>query len=467
MMRAPKLLAQPNRFRATTVLAALGLFTLPAVAGAAPGRPPASLPAPELSSLQAGLAQPDYAELRQFYGYRHYQRLWFAGGALSPAGSAAADLVRTAAIDGIAPAALQASAMDDALARAAAERSPEAVDAAELALSRSFAAYVRLTLQAPDGGMLYEHVSLEPQTVSPGRALEDAAEARSLDDYVGQMRWLHPLYAQLRKAWLASGERDPAREQVVATNLARIRALPAVPPGGRYVLVNVAAARLWMYEGDRPVDSMKVVVGKIDHPTPMMSGYIRYAILNPYWNVPSDFTRDKIAGKVLKQGQSYLRRAGFEVLSDWTADPTVVDPAKIDWHAVADGSLALRVRQLPGAANSMGQVKFEFPNQLGIYLHDTPQTQLMQEVARQFSSGCVRLEDAQRLGRWLFNGAMPGADATEQRIDLPQLVPVYITYLTAEPEQNGTIAMLDDPYGRDAASGRALAGEGRATVASR
>jgi murein L,D-transpeptidase YcbB/YkuD len=108
------------------------------------------------------------------------------------------------------------------------------------------------------------------------------------------------------------------------------------------------------------------------------------------------------------------------------------------------------VRQLPGKGNFMGKVKFMFPNEQGIFLHDTPDKQLLKEDARQLSSGCVRLEDASRLGRWLLGKPLPTrVKAPEQRIELPQLVPVYITYLTAMPEKGGGIAFRNDVYVRD------------------
>jgi murein L,D-transpeptidase YcbB/YkuD len=100
----------------------------------------------------------------------------------------------------------------------------------------------------------------------------------------------------------------------------------------------------------------------------------------------------------------------------------------------------------------MGKVKFEFPNSQGIYLHDTPNKELLRLDGRQLSNGCVRLEDAARFGRWLLDKRLPATGKKpEQRIDLPQLVPIYITYLTAIPE-NGTIAFHSDVYGRDGAT---------------
>jgi murein L,D-transpeptidase YcbB/YkuD len=99
----------------------------------------------------------------------------------------------------------------------------------------------------------------------------------------------------------------------------------------------------------------------------------------------------------------------------------------------------------------MGRVKFMLPNDLGVYLHDTPLRDLFAGADRRQSSGCIRLEDAQRLGRWLFQGAMPRpSGAAEQRVDLPEPVPVYITYLTALPSRGG-IVFRPDTYGRDPA----------------
>jgi len=179
--------------------------------------------------------------------------------------------------------------------------------------------------------------------------------------------------------------------------------------------------------------------------------------------VPEDLVRDKIVPAVLKRGVSYLKAGRYEVLADWGADAQPVDPATIDWREVASGAREVRVRQLPGAGNAMGLVKFEFPNPLGIYLHDTPDKHLMLEELRQFSSGCVRLEDAVRLGNWLLQAPLPaGGDEPEQKVGLPQIVPVYITYLTAHLE-GGTIARGPDPYKRDVGARLALAGPDRST----
>jgi murein L,D-transpeptidase YcbB/YkuD len=203
-----------------------------------------------------------------------------------------------------------------------------------------------------------------------------------------------------------------------------------------------------MYEDGRPVDSMKVVVGKPDLQTPMMAGFVRAAVLNPYWNIPDDLVRNTIAANVLDKGLGYLRSGRYEVFSDWQAREKV-DPSTVDWPAVHEGLSRVHVRQLPGGDNFMGKVKFVFPNAQGIFMHDTPDKHLLREDVRQLSSGCVRLEDAARMHRWLMGEPLPArVREAEQVVPLPEMVPVYITYLTAMP-QGETIAFHSDPYGRD------------------
>ncbi|HYI42212.1 MAG TPA: L,D-transpeptidase family protein, partial [Sphingomicrobium sp.] len=232
----------------------------------------------------------------------------------------------------------------------------------------------------------------------------------------------------------------------------------------RYILVDVGAARLFLFEDGEIKDSMKAVVGAPETATPMMAAKLRYASVNPYWNLPPDLVQSLIAPRVLAGGLTYLEERGYQVLSDWTEEASLVDPATVDWQAVADGREELRVRQLPGGANAMGNVKFMFPNDFGVYLHDTPDKALFQEANRQFSSGCVRLEDAPRLARWLFGRTLRTGSTPEQRVDVPDPVPVYITYLTAMPEAGGRIAFQADVYNRDAAQ---MAGGGDRTLAAR
>jgi murein L,D-transpeptidase YcbB/YkuD len=255
-------------------------------------------------------------------------------------------------------------------------------------------------------------------------------------------------------ATIAALNRSPADyDRILALNLDRARVLPG--PDVRHITVNEAAQQLVYYDDGMEAGRMKVVVGKPSEQTPLLAGMVRYAILNPYWNVPPDLVQHKAASGVFSGGT--LRKAGFEALSDWSARPQLLDPSEIDWKAVASGAEQLRVRQMPGPSNAMGKVKFMFPNDLGIYLHDTPERALFDKNPRYFSSGCVRLEDAERLGEWLFGKPLVAkSDAPEQTVALPRPVPVYLTYLTAQASDGGVL-YLDDAYGRDGADTRQVA----------
>lgn len=382
-----------------------------------------------------------------FYAARQLRPLWLQAGQPSPAAHQLLRLLDTASVDRLDRNKYMTSALTRALG-AASRGNSRAVRKAEEMLSQAFVAYARDLRAAPPAGMHFVDASLRPTPPSPRTLLEQAAAAPSLAAHVQNMRWMSPLYAPLRRA-LATNNYASARERGLLTvNLERARALPA--GNGRFVLVNAAAQKLFMYENGQPVDSMRVVVGKPKHATPMLTALIRFASLNPYWNVPPDLAAERIAPSVLKEGFGYLRSRGYQLLSSWDEDAEVVDPSTVDWKAVAAGRVEVRLRQLPGPGNGMGQMKFMFPNQFGVYLHDTPEKELLSEASRLYSGGCVRLEDAPRLGRWLFGEPLK---ATSKQPELPvhlhRPVPVVITYLTAVPS-GSSIVYFDDIYGHDA-----------------
>jgi murein L,D-transpeptidase YcbB/YkuD len=158
---------------------------------------------------------------------------------------------------------------------------------------------------------------------------------------------------------------------------------------------------------------------------------------------------------------NYLTERDYEVFADWTEEAPRLDPATIDWRAVADGSREVRLRRGPGPWNSMGEIKFMMPNDYGIYLHDTPDKSLFAKEDRWISNGCIRVEDAGRLARWVFGSEpRPQSGEPEERADVPQPVPVYITYLTAEANARA-VTFRPDRYDRDAAVLARYFGAGR------
>ena len=381
-----------------------------------------------------------------FYRARQGAPLWLS----KTSGDAAQQLflmLSNARLDGLDPQNYRVTALQDALGKAWGG-DKQAVLRADQLLSEAFVAYVR-DLKRDPGGIIYVDAELKPVAPSPFTLLAQAATAPSLPDFVRTMKWMNPTYAELRSALMRHAYASDHERQLLLVNLERARALPA--DKRRYAVVNIAAQRLTMYEDGAPVDTMRVVIGQTKYPTPMMSGLIRYAVLNPYWNAPADLTAERIAPGVLREGTKFLDKKGYQVLSSWTDDAVVVDPATVDWKAVAEGRTEIRVRQLPGPENAMGQIKFMFPNEQGIWLHDTPEKQLLNEAARLYSGGCVRLEDAPRFAQWLFGRRIePDGGGAEQPVALAAPVPVYLTYLTAMPE-GATIAFFKDVYGHDKA----------------
>jgi murein L,D-transpeptidase YcbB/YkuD len=240
-------------------------------------------------------------------------------------------------------------------------------------------------------------------------------------------------------------------ERLLMINLERARRLPRSTEQERYILVDVGGAQMYLFENGKVQDRMKVIVGKPETATPMMAALIRYASVNPYWNVPPELVQNLIAPKVIAGGMTYLKDRGYDVLSDWTDEASIVDPETVDWPSVAAGKTEIRVRQQPGGGNSMGDIKFMMPNDYGIYLHDTPNKALFSAEDRWVSNGCVRVEDAKRLATWLFGKMPKGSDPkTEEKVDLAKPVPVYITYMTAAAGGDGVL-FRKDPYKRDAA----------------
>lgn len=301
-------------------------------------------------------------------------------------------------------------------------------------------------------GMSGDRVKLLRQRLGlPGGDSFDSALATQVRDYQ-QAHGLTPADGVAGAATLASLNLGPQHyEREIILNMERARRLPAPGEDKRYILVDIGAAKLYMYQDGKPVDSMNVIVGDSNRQTPMMAAELRYVMLNPYWNVPPDLAQKIVAKAVVQQGLSYLTIRNYQVLSDWSDDAKPIDPASVDWQAVAAGQKDVRLRRGPGPWNSMGHIKFMIPNAFGIYLHDVPDAEksMFLKDDRWLSNGCIRLQDADRLARWVF-GSMPKASGEgDQRVDAPEPVPVYITYFTAAPSPDG-VMFRPDRYNRDA-----------------
>ena len=239
------------------------------------------------------------------------------------------------------------------------------------------------------------------------------------------------------------------RIQRIRLNLERWRWLPR-NLGERYILVNIPEARLEVWDhGDVPI-TMRTVVGKQDTPTPIFNDVMTHVVFSPFWNVPPEIAEGETLPEVLKDPE-FLTRQNMEVL-DTSGNP--VDALLIDLSDLTK----YRFRQRPGTDNSLGLVKFMFPNQFDVYLHDTPANSLFARASRSFSHGCVRLEQPVALARYVLRDQQ---EWTEERIDeamhsgeerhvkLKNPIPVYLGYWTARVSADGLVQFRKDIYGID------------------
>jgi murein L,D-transpeptidase YcbB/YkuD len=293
-------------------------------------------------------------------------------------------------------------------------------------------------------------------------------------------RYAEPLVAAVRRfqqrhalerdgvlgaATLAALDVPPsARVRQIELALERARWLP---PLGAHpaVFVNVPLFRLWAWDPQRPGATvrMKVVVGKsMGHATPMFSGTLDHVIFRPYWNPPHSIVRRELLPQA-RSDPGYLAREELEIVDRGDAGAPALPPTPENLSAVARGRLFLRQR--PGPKNSLGLAKFIFPNPADVYMHGTPATALFERARRDFSHGCIRVEDPTALAEWALSGT-PGWDRARiekamaagppTRVDVARETGVFVFYDTAYVDPDGRVHFGQDLYGHDARLDAAL-----------
>ena len=212
-------------------------------------------------------------------------------------------------------------------------------------------------------------------------------------------------------------------------------------PEGKIITVNIPSFVLNVTDNDSNVLHMNVVVGKEGSKTTMFTGNMNRIVFSPYWNVPLSITKNEVAPGIQRSGQAYLNRQNMEVIGKW-------------------GNGLPKVRQKPGGRNSLGKIKFLFPNNYDIYFHDTPSKSLFKNDKRAYSHGCIRLSDPKKLAMYLLQ---TDTIYTEHRIDsfmnakmergvrVKPSIPVVISYYTAWVDALGKLHFANDVYGNDKA----------------
>ena len=251
----------------------------------------------------------------------------------------------------------------------------------------------------------------------------------------------------------------------VLLNIDRIKWLPR-EKGSRYIIVNIPDFMLSYIENYRVKKTLKVIVGKPTHPTPIFSNKISYIVLNPYWKIPESIVKKEVVPAMIKN-PNYIKRKGIEVHKTWEENSTIMPIDDIVWtdYLSDDKRFPYRLMNPPGPRNALGKIKFKFPNRFAVYLHDTPNKKLFNRNSRAFSHGCVRLHKPQSL--------LTAISTTDSSINLPeaqqilrgknketihidQKIPIHLVYLTAGVNPQNELIFRHDIYKYDRHQKRTL-----------
>lgn len=246
------------------------------------------------------------------------------------------------------------------------------------------------------------------------------------------------------------------RIKQLLVNMERWRLMPKkFPP--KYLLVNVPEFKLHVYDEGKEAFNMRVIVGKEFNATPVFNDRLEYIVFSPYWNVPKSIAIEEVL-PAMEKNPNFLARMNMEVVKGW--DPkkvTIVNAWQVPWYNIENDDFDYWIRQKPGNENPLGLVKFIFPNNHNVYLHDTPFDQLFNKVKRDFSHGCIRVSDPMRVAQFLLKDKPEWTDekinkamkaGKEQYVNITK-VPVYILYFTTWIDDDGKLQIRNDIYGLD------------------
>jgi murein L,D-transpeptidase YcbB/YkuD len=208
--------------------------------------------------------------------------------------------------------------------------------------------------------------------------------------------------------------------------------------------------------GQRVFESL-VIVGTPKDPTPEIQSTMRGFQTNPYWTVPQSISGEEYL-PLLRRDPNALAASGFKIFSSWSDNDSELDPTTVDWNSIHPKAFPYRIRQDPGASNALGYIFFPFSNKYGIYMHDTANRWLFTEGSRNFSHGCIRLQNPLDFTEKVFMGKN-GFDkekvkaviaaGQQAHYTFPEPVTLYVTYRTVGIGRDGAPVFRDDIYGRD------------------
>jgi murein L,D-transpeptidase YcbB/YkuD len=247
------------------------------------------------------------------------------------------------------------------------------------------------------------------------------------------------------------------RIAIIKINLDRIKWLHE-RPDNRHIIVNIPDYRLYYEENGKLKMTMKVIVGKRKNPTPIFSNRVKSVVLNPYWNVPKSIIQKEMIPKLLRNPHS-MAGQGIDIYTGWGSDARKVSGGSVNWAQYRySKTVPFRFAQRPGNRNALGRIKFLFPNQFHVYMHDTPTKHLFKRHKRSYSHGCIRLEKPKLMMETIasFNPSLELDKANRilkskknTYFSLENTVPIDVIYLTAWVDYDGQLQFRDDVYKYD------------------
>lgn len=252
------------------------------------------------------------------------------------------------------------------------------------------------------------------------------------------------------------------RLRQIRMNMERCRWLPSRIPEP-YIEINLPEFRIRFFEGDTTMWTCKAIVGKPGSMTSIFKGNLEYVVFSPYWNIPLSILEGELLADI-RNDPEYLVRRQMQVVND-KIPPEIIDPKTIDWTTMTAQNFPYTIRQKPGASNSLGWVKFLFPNKYSIYMHDTPEKRLFEKPKRAFSHGCIRISEPEKMASFLLKGDTAWTQerikevmygGKEKYVKIKKEIPVFVVYLTAWVDENGLLNFRDDVYGYDERLGEVM-----------
>ena len=244
----------------------------------------------------------------------------------------------------------------------------------------------------------------------------------------------------------------------VLLNIDRIKWLPRNKTS-RQIVVNIPEYMLHYYEYGQEQKRLRVIVGNIEHPTPIFSDTLSYLTINPYWKLPASIIKKEVVPAMVKN-PNYIKKHRLEIHETWEENSTIIPSSAINWLSYLDNSVKFpyKIMQAPSSKNALGRIKFKFPNKFSVYLHDTPTKHLFKKNKRAFSHGCIRLsnpfsllkslaKDEPNINEEQVNTILTSKKKTE--IDITKDFPINLVYLTTWVDANNQLIFGDDIYQYD------------------